>query len=167
MQCRTTQDHCPRRTSGFTLVEMLLVLLILSILAAISLPLAELTSRRYKEAELRRSLREIRDAIDAYKRAADAGQIASAANESGYPPNLDVLIKGVTGTGPASGTKIYLLRQLPRDPFAPADVAHAASTWRLRSYASEPDDPRPGSDVFDVFSGSEEVGLNGIAYQRW
>jgi general secretion pathway protein G len=152
---------------GFTLVEMLVVIAIMAILASIGLPLAELSRRRTQEEDLRRSLREIRTAIDDYKRLADAGAIRRAADASSYPPNLAVLYEGIADLRSTQGMKIYLLRRLPRDPFASGDIDSAAETWRTRSYASPPDDPKPGKDVFDVHSQSTGVGMNGVPYRNW
>ncbi len=152
---------------GFTLVELLVVIAIMAVLATIATPLADLSKRRAQEEELRRSLREIRGALDQYKRLADAGHIEKATGEAGYPPSLKLLEAGVTDPMSPQGTRIYILRSLPRDPFAPADAADAADTWATRSYASPPDDPQPGADVFDVHSKSSAIGLNGIAYRSW
>lgn len=152
--------------TGFSLVELLVVVAIMGVLACIGLPLAELSRQRTKEEDLRRSLREIRNAIDAYKQLVDLGAVPRAADGSGYPPSLDVLADGVRDARSPQGAKIYLLRRLPRDPFADGDLA-AAETWRLRSYASPPDDPKPGKDVFDVHSTSEGVALDGSAYKTW
>jgi len=165
----TAHAHAkPAQSScGFSLIELLVVLAILSVLASIGLPLAELSHQRNKEEDLRRSLREIRSALDAYKRLADQGSIQRAADASGYPPNLEALVDGVVDARSPKGTKIYLLRQLPRDPFAPSSIAAAAQTWELRSYASPADDPKPGADVFDVHSRAPGVGLNGVAYKAW
>jgi len=162
----TARMHRASQRSGFSLVEMLVVVAIVSLLAAIAAPLTELAARRTKEEELRRALREIRDALDAYKRLVDAGHIARNVDDSGYPPDLAVLEAGVVEARIASGNKLYLLRRVPRDPFAPADVP-AEKTWGLRSYQSPPDDPRPGKDVFDVHSMSNDVGLNGVEYRLW
>ncbi len=151
---------------GFSLVELLAVVAIMSILATIGLPLMELSKQRTQEEDLRRSLREIRGALDQYKRLVDTGRIAQPAGGSGYPPNLEVLSQGVVDAQSPQAAKIYLLRQLPRDPMAPPDQA-AATTWALRSYASPPDDPQPGLDVFDVHSKSNAVGLNGVPYAQW
>jgi general secretion pathway protein G len=129
--------------------------------------LAELAHRRSQEEDLRRSLREIRSAIDAYKRLVDAGRIVRAADASGYPPRLELLVEGVQDAQSAQGTKIYLLRRLPRDPFASESTADAAQTWGVRSYASPHDDPQPGRDVFDVYSRSSGAGLNGVPYRQW
>jgi len=161
-----TESEVRRLAPGFSLIELLVVIAIMGVLASIGVPLAELSQQRVKEEELRRSLREIRSAIDAYKRLVDLGSIPRAADGSGYPPNLEVLAGGVVDARSPLGVKVYLLRQLPRDPFAPAEVA-AAQTWSLRSYASPPDDPKPGKDVFDVHSTSNGVGLNGTAYKDW
>ena len=155
-----------RSASGFSLIELLVVIAIMSVLASIGFPLAELSQQRNKEEELQRSLREIRTAIDAYKQLVDLGSIQRAADGSGYPPNLDVLVSGVEDARSPQRAKLYLLRKLPRDPFASAEGA-AAETWSPRSYASPPEDPKPGKDVFDVHSMSNGVGINGLAYKTW
>ena len=77
------------------------------------------------------------------------------------------MAEGVTDSQAPQGTKIYLLRRLPRDPLAPEAVATAADTWGLRSYASPPQDPQPGADVFDVYSKASGTGLNGVLYRQW
>jgi general secretion pathway protein G len=151
---------------GFSLVELLVVIAIMTVLASIGMPLAELAQQRNKEEDLRRSLREVRTALDAYKRLVDLGRIQRAADASGYPPRLEVLDEGVEDATSPSGTRIYLLRKLPRDPFA-APGGSAAESWGLRSYVSPPDDPRPGKDVFDVYSLAPGAGLNGVPYREW
>ena len=152
---------------GFSLVELLVVIAIMAVLASIGLPLAELSHQRTKEEDLRRSLREIRNALDAYKRLVDQGRIQKAADGFGYPASLEALTQGVPDATSPQGTKLYLLRRLPRDPFASNESAPAEETWGVRSYTSPPDDPRPGKDVYDVYSMSTRVGLNGIAYRNW
>ena len=154
------------RATGFTLVEMLAVLVIVGVLASIALPLAELAHKRQKEDELRSALREIRSAIDAYKRLSDEGRIARNSDQSGYPPNLEILVNGVKDVRSPSPAFIYLLRRLPSDPFAMKEGAGKPG-WALRSYESPPDHPKPGKDVFDVMSASNEIGLNGIPYRQW
>lgn len=147
-------------------MELLAVLAILGILASAAFPLAEMASRRQREQDLRHVLRQIRDAIDQYKKAVDNGQVERKLGQTGYPPTLDVLVDGVRDLRDAEGRKIYFLRRIPTDPFA-ADGGHGAASWGLRSYASPPDDPAPGDDVFDVHSRSQLIGLNGVSYQRW
>ena len=155
-----------RSASGFTLIELLITVAILALLATGAMTVAEVTAKRSQEQELRIALREIREAIDAYKQAADAKRIRSAAGDSGYPPSLEVLSDGVVDAASPRGAKIYFLRRLPRDPLADPSLAAAAS-WGLRSYESEPDRPQPGRDVFDVHSTSPKVGLNGVPYREW
>lgn len=154
------------RAGGFSLVELLVTVAILSTLASAAWPLAELAHRQRKEEELRSALRAIRDALDAYKDAADAGRIELKPSASGYPPSLAVLTDGVRDIKSPSGAKIYFLRSLPADPFAPTRLP-AADTWTLRSYASPPERPLPGEDVFDVKSRSSETGTNGVPYTHW
>jgi len=152
---------------GFTLIELLITVAIIATLASIALPLSEVTVQRAKEEELRKSLRQIRDALDAYKRTSDEGRIQRSADQSGYPPTLGALVEGVSDARSPTGAKIYFLRRVPRDPMHPDPAAAPESTWRLRSYESPPDRPAPGKDVFDVFSASERVGLNAVPYREW
>jgi general secretion pathway protein G len=145
---------------GFTLVELVAVLGIVALLVAMAWPLAEVTARRERERELKEALWQIRDAIDAYKRMADAGLIA--APPSGYPPNLQVLVDGV----PTSGSgRTYFLRRLPDDPFAEPGAPDGG--WALRSYRSPADRPEPGDDVFDVHSSTTLSALDGTPLNRW
>jgi general secretion pathway protein G len=144
---------------GFTLIEMLIVVAIVALLASVAAPLAELGYQRGKEQELRHALREIRGAIDAYKRAADDGKIERKADESGYPATLAVLVEGVQLKTEAKNEKAYFLRRVPKDPFG--------SEWGLRSYASPADSPQAGKDVYDVYSRSDDTGLNRVPYREW
>lgn len=150
---------------GYTLIELMVVMVVLGILATAAFPLAEISVQRGREAELRHALWNLREAIDAYKRAADSGLIAKAEGSSGYPANLDLLAAGVPSTKESDRT-IYFIRRIPRDPFSGTGVP-AERSWGLRSYDSPPDRPRPGADVYDVYSTSERIGLNGIALREW
>ena len=152
---------------GFTLIEMLIAVAIVALLASVALPLSQVAAQRNNEQDLRRSLRELREAIDNYKRAADEGRIARAADASGYPASLAVLVDGVSDVRNPAGAKIYFLRRIPRDPFASDPDTPSEQTWGLRSYDSPPESPRAGRDVFDVYSLSPRVGLNGIPYRKW
>jgi general secretion pathway protein G len=156
------------RPSGFTLIEMLVTVTIVALLSTITFPMLELAERRSNERELRESLRQIRTALDSYKQAVDEGRILQEIKSSGYPPNLDVLVSGVADAkSPTRDQKIYFLRKLPRDPLSSLPGAENGATWGLRSYASPPGSPQPGADVFDVYSLSPAIGLNGVAYKDW
>jgi len=152
---------------GFTLIEMLAAVAIVALLAGAAAPLFEVSARRVKEAELRSALRTLREGIDAYKQAVDEGRIERRADESGYPRSLEVLASGVEDARDPQKRKIYFLRRIPRDPFAVDASLPAAATWGQRSYASPPQAPTAGDDIFDVYSLSARVGLNGIAYREW
>lgn len=156
-----------RRVEGYTLVELLVTAVIVSILALSAFPAAELALRRSKEHELRRSLITIRSALDAYKQAYDEGRITPVHETSGYPPSLETLVEGIPDAKDVNGAKIYFLRRLPRDPFSTDLNAPAASTWATRSYVSSAQQPKEGKDVFDVFSRSDEIGINGVPYLEW
>ncbi|NMF88545.1 type IV pilin protein [Aromatoleum petrolei] len=155
-----------RRARGFSLVEVVITVAIVALLASIAMPLAETVVRRGKEQELKSALYRIRDAIDAYKAAADAGQIEKMADASGYPPTLRVLAEGLRDVRDAEGKRIYFLRSIPRDPFAAPELP-PEETWGLRAYDSPPDNPRVGADVFDVFSLAPGEGMNGVPYRQW
>jgi len=155
------------RARGFTLIELLVTLAILGLLGTLVLPVAEVTVQRREEQELRRALREIRAGLDAYKKAADEGRVTKAADASGYPARLELLVEGVPDLRSPKQAKIFFLRRLPRDPFNRDPELSDSATWGKRSYASEPDEPREGDDVYDVYTTSERVGLNGIPYKRW
>jgi general secretion pathway protein G len=156
-----------RRVAGFTLIELLVAAAIVMVLASTALPLAELTVKRTKENELRAALREIRAALDAYKQASDEGRILKKADESGYPPSLEVLAAGVEDARSPKKARINFLRRVPRDPLHADPGTAAAETWGRRSYDSPHDAPRDGKDVYDVYSLSAGVGMNGIAYRSW
>lgn len=150
---------------GFTFIEVMMTLAIVALMASVAAPVMQLTIKRSKEQELTRALNQLRDAIDGYKQAVDDGLIARAANESGYPKNLQVLIDGVENQQDPKRGKLRFLRHLPRDPFA-VDP-QAATAWGLRAYASSAEAPEPGEDIYDVYSQSTGVGLNGVPYSQW
>ncbi|WP_374501851.1 prepilin-type N-terminal cleavage/methylation domain-containing protein [Zoogloea sp.] len=154
-------------TRGFTLIEMVVTVAVVAVLAAIAVPVAQVTSQRAREGELRLALRQIREGIDTYKRYSDEGRIARPADGNGYPPTLQALVEGVPDARLPGSVRIHVLRRLPRDPFHADPAADPAATWGLRSYASPADAPAPGADVFDVYSRAPGVGLNGLPYREW
>jgi general secretion pathway protein G len=156
-----------RGAGGFTLIELLVTLAILGVLASMTVPVAQVMRQREREQELRSALHEIRGAIDAYQAASKEGRVPKEAGATGYPPSLDVLVQGVVDQRDPKEHKIYFLRRIPRDPMNIDAELSDAATWGKRSYASEPDDPQEGDDVYDVYSTSTGIGLNGVPYKKW
>ncbi len=178
-----------RRRAGFTLAEMTVAAAILAILAGAALPLAKTAVKREKEIELRRDLRLLREAIDAYKKLADENKIEAGETESGYPPTLEVLVEGVKlkaggaaarpmgaagrAAGTASGSAassssgggeriLKLLRRIPVDPLT------GRREWGLLSSQDAPDATAWGEeDVFDVYTQSRGTALDGTKYRDW
>lgn len=160
------------RVRGFTLIELLVTLAIIGILASATMPMIKMSVQRNKEAELKANLRTIRQAIDAYKQAVDDGKIKKSVDASGYPPSLEILVEGVENAKSPDKQKLYFLRKIPLDPMMPIETIpgvalDVSEIWGLRSYDSEADEPREGKDVYDVYSRSPNVGLNGIPYAKW
>jgi general secretion pathway protein G len=150
---------------GYTFVELIVVTTIVLILASAVQPLARVAIQRQKESELHRVLREMRNAIDKFKDAADAQMIPSTelkANSEGYPPDLESLVEGVSAANDATGRKLKFLRRIPVDPMTGSDE------WGMRSYQDKSDATRwGGQNVYDVFSLSEGTGLDGTRYKDW
>jgi general secretion pathway protein G len=151
---------------GFTLIELVITVAIVALLASVAMPVVEMTVRRSREQDLRMALREIRAGIDAYKRASDEGRILKTVKSNGYPPTLAALVDGVPDAKAPDKKKIYFLRRLPSDPMQP-DIKDAIDAWGKRSYASPRERPEEGDDVFDVYSRSEDLGINGRPYREW
>lgn len=155
---------------GFTLVEMLVTMAILAVLAAAVIPIAKTAVKREKEIELRRDLRLIREAIDAYKKLADEKKFEVEEDTEGYPPDLETLVKGVElkgekteGGSEKSGLKtIKFLRRIPKDPMTDS------FDWGLRSFQDEPDsNVWGGENVYDVYTKSYGTALDGTKYKDW
>lgn len=151
---------------GVTLIELIIAMAIMAVLATAVIPMAETTVRRTKEVELRRSLREIRTAIDQYKsdydRAVQEKKIIATLGETGYPPELEELLKGNDWGGLYTYKRRYL-RSIPRDPFDSDELG-----WQLRAYEDDPDSTIwGGENVYDVHSQSDGIGLDGTPYREW
>ena len=154
-----------RSDHGYSFIELIVVTSILLVLASIVLPLSQVTATRMREAELRRSLREIRTAIDKFKDNVDTGLIPPTEVEpgsEGYPKDLDTLVDGVAVLNDASGRKLKFLRRIPIDPMQPGEE------WGKRSYQDRPDSTSWGrQNVFDVYTKSEATALDGTKYRDW
>lgn len=154
-----------RSTQGYSFVELLIVSMILLVLASAVQPMVRVTMQRQKEVELRRVLREMRDAIDRFKDAADMGMIPATEltpNSEGYPPDLESLVEGVSVANDASGRKLKLLRRVPVDPMT------GKAEWGFRSYQDRLDASSWGrQNVFDVRSLSTGTALDGTKYRDW
>ena len=138
-----------------------MVAALLVILAGVALPVARSSVRRGKEIELRLHLRQMRNAIDEYKRYSDAQLIPVELGSDGYPTELEQLVEGVEVIGQLD-KKVRFLRRIPVDPMT------GEAEWGLRSFQDEPDSTSwGGEDVYDVYSQSEGVGLNGVPYAEW
>jgi general secretion pathway protein G len=157
---------------GFTLVEVLVTLTILAVLAAAIMPIAETAVKRDKEVALRRALREIREAIDAYKKLADEKKFEIEDDSEGYPPDLETLVKGVEiqasenpeKEGETSDAKklVRFLRRIPVDPMT------GTSDWGLLSYQDDPVSDSWGEEnVYDVYTKSRAKALDGSKYRDW
>ena len=152
---------------AFTLIELMVTLAIMAVLVTVAVPLMQVSLQRERERDLRSALTTIRDGIDAYKRASDQGRIPVRVGESGYPVALNQLVEGVVDQRSPSRQKIYFLRRLPQDPMVDPAQQTGDTNWGLRSYISPADAPAEGVDIFDVFSRSNKVGLNGVPYREW
>ncbi len=153
---------------GFTLIEMLVTLTLLAILAAAVFPLAKNAVKREKEIELYRSLRLIREAIDAYKKLADENKIELDDEDEGYPPDLETLVAGVEVTEEGEEDEepktriVKFLRRIPKDPMT------NSYEWGLRSYQDDADsDVWGGENVYDIYTKSFGTALDGTKYRDW
>lgn len=152
----SSRQDCSQR--GFSLVELIIAITIMSILAGAAVPIVRVRVRRDKERELRRDLWEMRDAIDRYKDAADRGAFQTKVGTDGYPPDLETLVNGVD----VQGKKVRFLRRIPVDPMT------GKTEWGLRSNQDEPDSTSwGGQNVFDVYSQSQGSAIDGTKYADW
>lgn len=153
-------------TKGFTLVEILVTLTLISLIASMAFPLIQLDQKRQQERELKEALSQIRIALDEYKQATDEGRVYKPVNSSGYPKSLHELVDGVTDLKDIKGRKIYFLRRIPTDPVVP-DKTTGIDSWAMRSYASPSNAPEAGDDVYDIRSKSKKSAINGTTYDTW
>jgi general secretion pathway protein G len=154
---------CRAQQAGMTLLELIIACTILLILSSAALPIARFTIVRERERELRRDLRDMRNAIDRYKDYADRGMLRTEVGSEGYPPDLDTLVKGVAlGGSGASGKNVRFLRRVPVDPMT------GQPDWGMRSIQDDPDSQSwGGKNVFDVYSKSQGTALDGTKYTDW
>ena len=148
------------RQRGVSLIEMVVVVSILLTLTAVALPLAKVTAQREREIDLHRALRQMRTAIDAYKKMAEQGLIELQLGSEGYPPDLQTLVDGIYPVGQVN--KVRFLRRIPFDP-----MTHSQE-WGLRAYQDDPDARSwGGQNVYDVFTRSGGTALDGTKYRDW
>lgn len=148
-----------RNQKGFSLAELVMVVALIAVLSTMVLPVAKFTVKRRKEADLRLALRQIRTAIDEYKRLSDQGLIPVKIGGEGYPEDLEELVEGVEIVG--QETKRKFLRRIPVDPMTQED-------WELRSYQDDADTTSwGGENIYDVRTSSEGVALDGTKYADW
>jgi general secretion pathway protein G len=155
---------------GLSLIELIVTMTILSILALIVLPSAQMAMKRNREMELRRSLRMVRTAIDEYKKNYDQAvaekKITPSMDNAGYPETLEVLVEGYDFGGLVNYKKKFL-RRIPVDPFNPPEPGEEPQ-WGLRSYKDEPDSEIwGGEDVYDIYSLSKDTAIDGTKYKDW
>jgi general secretion pathway protein G len=150
------------RQGGFTLLELVVTATVLMILASVTVPLARNGLKRQQELELRRSLREMRLAIDDYKKQAELQKIkAPPAEANFYPESLEILVEGVPATG-SLNRKVRFLRRIPVDPLT------GKAEWGLRNTSDDANSTSwGGGHVYDVYTLSQGTGMNGIPYREW
>jgi len=146
-----------RGQRGFTLIELIVATIILSILVGMAVPVAKTALKRESERELRHDLWMMRDAIDRYKDVADLGKFQTKLGSDNYPPDLDTLVNGVD----IAGKKMKFLRRIPIDPMTKKD-------WGLRATQDDKDSTSwGGQNVFDVYTTSDGIALDGTKYKDW
>jgi general secretion pathway protein G len=155
------------KNQGFTLIELVVTVLIVAILATGAAPIMQTTMQRNKEMELRQALRQIREAIDAYKKSVDDGKVKKTIDQSGYPASLEVLEQGVVNQADPKSKLIKFIRRIPRDPMNNDADLKPSETWGKRSYQSDAASPTEGADVYDIYSLSARKAINGTLYNAW
>ena len=160
-RCQVSRNPEP----GFTLLELIAAMTILLLLTAVAMPMARMQVQRTREEELRRDLRDLRQAIDRYKDFSDRGMVSLKFESYGYPADLDTLVKGVdlvSRGGPAPTAKYKFLRRIPVDPMT------GKAEWGMRSMQDDPDSKSwGGENVFDVYTLGTGKALDGTNYSDW
>ena len=128
-----------RRQQGFTLIELMIVMVIITILAGIGLAVYGNSVQSAKEAVLRENLFRMREAID-----------QSHADKNRYPATLEALVED------------KYIRQVPQDP-----ITNSTETWQTTMADPEPGNPAAEPGIYNVRSGAEGTGLDGTAYSEW
>lgn len=148
---------------GFTLIEVVTVTVVIAILAALAIPMVEMSVKRDREAQLRSALRDLRQAIDDYRQFVIENKVEFEDESYGYPQTLDDLVEGVVYRDKDGKERIRrFLRRIPIDPFT------NSMDWGRRSYQDDRESRSwGGENVWDVYSNSENTGLNGVEYSRW
>jgi general secretion pathway protein G len=150
-----------RRSSGYSLTELVMVVACILILTAAIVPVTRFNFQRQRELELKEALRTMRSAIDDYKRLSDQGLIPVDLGTEGYPKSLEVLVEGVDLVGQVKKKRRFL-RKIPVDPMT------QKAEWGLRSYQDEPDSTSWGrQNVYDVYSLSDGTALDKTKYKDW
>lgn len=166
------QTFSTRGQRGFTLLELIITLLILSILVGMAVPLLRHSIKRQREEELRLSLQKLRSAIDNFHRAAMNGALAlelesECADQKNdfWPKRIECLTKGMPVRGSINGDKLIFLRDIPRDPMM---KCNGEDCWGFRSSFQKPEeDSWDGEHIYDVFTKSQETALNETKYKDW
>jgi general secretion pathway protein G len=148
---------------GFTLLELIITVVIISILAAVAIPMVETSIKREREIQLRRSLRTIRIALDEYKKFVEENKIKLDQETYNYPEKLEDLVEGITYEDKQKNEKIKkFLRRIPKDPMT------NSHDWGMRSYQDDHDSETwGGENVYDVYTKSERKALDGSYYKDW
>jgi general secretion pathway protein G len=129
-----------KKIKGFTLAELLIVMVLIGILAGLAIPQFKNAARKAKEAVLKEDLYQMRKLIDQYY--TDKGK---------YPPSLEALVEE------------GYLRKIPVDPFTGSD-----KTWVvIREELSEENIYQEELGIIDVKSGSKEISIDGTPYNTW
>ncbi|HAQ48215.1 MAG TPA: general secretion pathway protein GspG [Glaciecola sp.] len=161
------RPHIILKQQGFSIIEMLVTLVVLSILASVAIPFVELGAKRAQEMELRRALRTLRTAIDRFHADCESGEIAKGqmgVSIDSYPDSLQVLLDGVDSSA-ADDQRFWYLRRIPRDPFS--EETSVDDHWEVRGYRDELEGVWSGNDVFDIKVRHDKQAINGSDYSDW